>query len=296
MLQIILIIILGLLIIYLCFLHKNIKNLTMDLKEYQSQETNTLLHTNSINKDLQELIKVINDELNEIKQKEIVINHQNNQTKKMITNISHDLKTPLTSALGYIEILKSTELEKEKQQKYLSITEERLQKLSVLIHSFFEFSTILTFQEEFEKEQVNIIPILEQCIVPFYEDFETSGRKIILQKKVSKYVLWTNKTMFTRIVDNLISNSLKHGVGNLTISIRNQDQQLMLSFKNKFVDAHLDIDQLFNEFYTTDISRTKGNTGLGLAIVKEFVTLLGGRVTAKKHHQFLTITMIFPER
>lgn len=296
MITIILGIIIGVLITFLIVQERNIIKLTKDLKEHQQKDTNTLLHTSSINPNFRNLIQVINSHQKEIKNKEIAIQRQNNRLKKMIINISHDLKTPLTSAIGYVDILKSSKLDKEKQQKYLTITKERLQKLSTLIHSFFEFSKVMSSDNEIELEQIDISRILEQCIISYYEDFEKNNRQIILKKNLSKNLIWSNKTMLIRIFDNLIGNSLKHSDSDLTISLKYTKDQFILSFKNKITDTDLDVDQIFDEFYTTDISRTKGNTGLGLAIVKEFVTLLGGTVSAKKRQGFLTITITFLEK
>lgn len=296
MITIILIIIISILITYIVLQERNINKLTKDLKEQGQKDTNALLHTSSINPNFKKLIQVINDQQKEIKNKEISIQRQNNRLKKMITNISHDLKTPLTSAIGYVDILKGTPLDKEKQQKYLTITKERLQKLSMLIHSFFEFSKVMSSGEEIELKEVNLLKVLEQCIISYYEDFEKKNRKIILKKKSSKKFVWANQTMLLRIFDNLISNSFKHSDGDLTISITNLDGVFILSFKNRIIDDDLDTDQIFDEFYTTDISRTKGNTGLGLAIVKEFVTLLGGTVEAKNQKEMLNIIVTFPER
>lgn len=296
MITIILMIIIGVLITFLVFQERNIIRLTKDLKEHQKSDTNTLLHTSSINPNFRNLIQVINNQQKEMKNKEISIQRQNNRLKKMITNISHDLKTPLTSAIGYVDILKSSKLDKEKQQKYLIVIGERLQKLSTLIHSFFEFSKVMSSEDKIELEQIDISRILEQCIISYYEDFEKNNRQIILKKNLSKSVIWSNKAMLIRIFDNLIGNSLKHSDSDLTISLKCSNNQFVLSFKNKIIDTDLDVDQIFDEFYTTDISRTKGNTGLGLAIVKEFVTLLNGTIIAKKHQGFLTITITFLEK
>ncbi len=292
-------IILGILVIilftHLFCLKRDLKKLNKDLTHYKKIDTNNLLHTSSMDKDLKQMICQINDELQKIKTKEILIKQQSWRLKKMMTNISHDLKTPLTSAIGYIEMIQSSTIDHEKKQKYISIIEERLHKLSSLIQSFFEFSSILSKDETPVIENQEIIPILEQCIISYYEDFDQEKRKIILKDHLQNKKIQTNKMMLIRIFDNIIGNSLKHGINDLIITLTEDDQTLSIAFQNEMTDTLLDVNQIFDEFYTTDISRTSGNTGLGLAIVKEFVTLLGGTVDAKIQKETLIITLHFPK-
>ena len=104
-----------------------------------------------------------------------------------------------------------------------------------------------------------------------------------------------------RIFDNLISNALKHGTGNLTISVDlvkdiQSNETVQIRFANELHDPAMDINHIFDEFYTTDISRTKGNTGLGLAIVKQFTEILNGSISAQNADGLFTMTVLFPRR
>ena len=139
---------------------------------------------------------------------------------------------------------------------------------------------------------MNIISILEECIAHYYEDYKRENREVIFKNAQSKMILSSNKMMLSRIFDNLISNALKHSEDNLTIEVK-QNKKAMITFVNKFHSEALEIDKIFDQFYTIDISRTDGNTGLGLAIAKEFTEALGGRITASKVGDKLEIKIEF---
>ena len=107
--------------------------------------------------------------------------------------------------------------------------------------------------------------------------------------------------MLLRIFDNLISNALKHGTGNLTVSVDlaenvQADKTVQITFENELHDSDMDIKHIFDEFYTTDISRTKGNTGLGLAIVKQFTEILNGSISARNTDGLFAMTVFLPEK
>lgn len=133
---------------------------------------------------------------------------------------------------------------------------------------------------------------MESCIANYYEDYKKEGRKIILECDKNKMILNTNENMLKRIFDNLIGNAYKHSTDDLSIKIEITDN-VKIKFSNKLLYNELDIDKMFDEFYTVDIARTKGNTGLGLAIAKEFTEKLNGKIYADKQSNILTITIEF---
>lgn len=219
--------------------------------------------------------------LNYVRNKELNLEHKNNSLKREITNVTHDLRTPLTSSLGYIDLILNSNLPRDEQERELKIIENRLLRLEELINSFFEFSMITTDNKKIEMKQTNLTGLIQECISHYYDDFTKENRNIIFQNKINKCSISSNNEILKRIIDNLISNSLKHSDSDLIIKLYEKNN-IRLSFKNTVIDSNLDVDHIFDEFYTSDISRTKGNTGLGLAIVKEFTEMLGGKITAKK--------------
>ena len=290
---IIILLIISLIITIFCLilLKKSLKKLNRDLDKKIMTESNVLLTTDVSDKDLCKLIKTINNTLKEYTSLKNEYENKNSNLRKMMTNISHDLRTPLTSALGYIDILLKTS-SNPKDIKNLKIIEERLKRLSELINSFFEFSKIISNDEEIKVTEVNLVKILENSISNHYEDFSNDKRVINLNISKPKINILSNEMMLMRIFDNLIRNSYKHSKGNLDIKVET-DNKVIITFTNELLYKNLDTERIFDEFYTVDIARTKGNTGLGLAIVKEFVKELGGTITASKKENKLIMTITF---
>lgn len=288
----ILIIIIFILIIYLFLLKKEIKRISCNLDEILSIDSNKILHGEFSNKELNELLLKINKMITYVRYKELDLERKNKSLKKEITNITHDLRTPLTSSLGYIDLILKSNLSKEEQERELKIVENRLLRLEELINSFFEFSIITTDNKKIDMEQTNLVAVVEECISHYYDDFTKKKRKVVFVNDIKKYNILSNAEILKRIIDNLISNSLKHSNSDLIIKL-SEKNDIKLSFENDIVDTNIDIEHIFDEFYTSDISRTKGNIGLGLAIAKEFIEMLGGNISANKLKNKLIIKISF---
>ncbi len=288
----ILFIIIFILIIYLFLLKKEIKRISYNLDEILSIDSNKILHGEFSNKELNELLLKINKMITYVRYKELDLERKNKSLKKEITNITHDLRTPLTSSLGYIDLILKSNLSKEEQERELKIVENRLLRLEELINSFFEFSIITTDNKKIDMEQTNLVAVAEECISHYYDDFTREKRKVVFVNDIKKYNILSNAEILKRIIDNLISNSLKHSNSDLIIKL-SEKNDIRLSFENDIVDTNIDIEHIFDEFYTSDISRTKGNTGLGLAIAKEFTEMLGGNISANKLKNKLIIKISF---
>ena len=286
-------IITALVLLFLFIAQKfEIKSVTKQLRELKNKDTNELVHTVGAHK---ELIGEINSLLRETRENRIDHLRKNHAVEQMMTNISHDLRTPLTSAMGYIQIIQNSDLSEDEKSRELAIIEQRLIRLEELINSFFEFSQIISGGKTPEKETVNLIAILEESVVHYYDDYQNRNRKIILDRVEHKLPINSNKNMLLRIFDNLISNALKHGEGDLSISV-NVNEDICVRFENNLSDPNVDISHIFDEFYTTDISRTKGNTGLGLAIAKQFTEMLGGSVSARNADGRFEISLSIPAK
>ena len=288
----ILIIIIFILIIYLFLLKKEIKRISYNLDEILSIDSNKILHGEFSNKELNELLLKINKMITYVRYKELDLERKNKSLKKEITNITHDLRTPLTSSLGYIDLILKSNLSKEEQERELKIVENRLLRLEELINSFFEFSIITTDNKKIDMEQTNLVAVVEECISHYYDDFTREKRKVVFVNDIKKYNFLSNAEILKRIIDNLISNSLKHSNSDLIIKL-SEKNDIRLSFENDIVDTNIDIEHIFDEFYTSDISRTKGNVGLGLAIAKEFTEMLGGNISANKLKNKMIIKISF---
>lgn len=291
---VILVILIAFILCYVFLEKAEIKRLKKELDFIMSNDTNRILHTEFNSKELKEFVSAVNMYLSEIQKRKMEIEHKNNNLMVMMRNISHDLRTPLTSAAGYTDLILNSDLTEDEKISEMKIVEARLKRLTELVDSFFEFSKILTTNKEIELETVNLIGILEECIGNFYEDYKKKNREVDFITSNNKISISTNRTMLSRIFENLISNALKYGSGNLTIEVISENADaIRISFTNRIIDKDLDTGRIFDDFYTTDISRTKGSTGLGLAIAKEFTEQLNGNIEAHIEDDKLVIDTTF---
>ena len=290
---VILVIIILFLVCYLFFMKMELRRIKKELDLVLSRKTNGLVHTEFTSKEIHDLVECINTHLTEIKSKESKLERKNANFVKMIRNISHDLRTPLTSSLGYVSLMLESDITEQEKIKNLKIVEERLKRLSELIDSFFEFSKILSNNQIIELDEINLVAVIEKAISNHYEDFSKDNRMIDFKTNKRKIKIKSNEVMLVRVFDNLIRNAYKHSNGNLDIEINQTNDKVKIKFINDLLYNDLDVDRIFDEFYTVDISRTKGNTGLGLAIAKEFVEQLKGKIKADKKNNKLIITIIF---
>lgn len=256
---------------------KEIANIRSSLKKIREERSSEKLHSVTGTAETDALITEINSLLEDLRSESALYRRRRHELDNMLTNISHDLRTPLTAALGYLEIVREGGLSAEEEERELAVISERLGRLRELIDSFFEFSRIVSEDKEPKKESINLVALIEDSVSGFYDVYEDSGRHIELDLKGTRFDIVSNRMMLLRIVDNLISNSYKHGSGDLHI-VRDDNK---LIFGNEMPEGELtDVSRVFDEFWTTDVSRTKGGTGLGLAIVKQFSEMLSIGISA----------------
>lgn len=289
---IVLCIICVILVVALIRYHKFQNSLTKQLNYIMKTDTNKVINS-GVGGSSAKLVNSINDILEDKRKQSIIYQRKSHDVDQMITNISHDIRTPLTSALGYINIIRNFELDEEEKNRELEVVEKRMKRMEELIDQFFEFSKVISKDEEIKKEKVNLIGILEEAVAHYFDDYEEVGRIIRLNYDNRRVFLYSNRGMLLRVFDNVISNALKHGDGDLIISVKESAGEIEIVCANEVCDDKIDVEQIFDEFYTTDISRTKGSTGLGLAIVKQFTELLGGSVRAEKNKNNFKIIVCF---
>lgn len=292
----VLIVIFGIVLAIMLFLFISqsleISSIKKQLEIISNQDSNELVHSKSGSRSTRKLICRINILLKDMRRSGIYYSKKSHDLEQMLTNISHDLRTPLTSAMGYIDIIINSDLSLQEKKKAMLIVERRLRRLEELINSFFEFSKIISSGQKPEVSEFNLVEILQEAIVHYYDDYSIQGRQVYFHCDSSRISISSNQNMLMRIFDNLISNSLKHGTKDLKVTVK-ADKVIIISFENELTEPDIDIDCIFDEFYTTNISRTKGNTGLGLAIAKQFTQLLNGEIRAALNENSFSVELEF---
>lgn len=246
------------------------------------------LTTESFDKDMLLLIGSINEILEYEKSMEVETTRINKQIKETITNISHDLRTPLTSTIGYIQLIKSGNIEEEKKQEYYRLIENRLKHLNYLIDKFFEYTRVIEGKDEINIREVNLCNVVSDIVVLYYDDFIEKNFEVNLNIPEKALFIETDTNILKRVIQNLIQNVLIHGKEKFELNINEQGNEIM--FKNRTNDIQdIKVENLFERFYKVDTSRTKNSTGLGLAIVKELIKKINGKIEAYKDEEFLYI-------
>lgn len=204
--------------------------------------------------------------------------------KKMISNISHDLRTPLTSMLGYMELIfDNEEISEEKKQEYLKIIYDKGNSLYGLMEEFFQVSKLDSNDIKIEIEETNISEIIRQSFVSFFVEIQKYNIRPCINIGEDDIFILTDKKIIGRILNNLINNAIKHASKATEIGINlvdNDDDILLEVWDNGIGINKEEINHIFDRLYTVEKSRNSAlkNSGLGLTIVKKLVDSLGGSI------------------
>lgn len=252
------------------------------------------LKTTSIDKDVENLIQSINL-IFDSKQK-IVAEKKENEEKlrASITNMSHDLRTPLTSIIGYLQMIKSEKQSEGDKKEYIEIVERRTKSLQQLINSFYDLSRIEGNEYKFNYKKVNLSNVLCENIAVFYNDFINNNIEPIIEVEENIKEIISDDVAISRIFSNLIGNMIKHGGNFVKITLKQEDNLIVTEFINNVTEVtEENLDKLFDRFYTVDNSRSDKNTGLGLYITKILVERLGYFIDAKMEEENLIIRIMW---
>lgn len=249
-------------------------------------------HHSSVSQDL--LIEEINDLIKGHKQIQIEFNTIDNQNKEMISSISHDFRTPLTSMLGYVQILQAS-AESEKEIKYLKIVEERTKVLSELVEEFYRLSLLESKDLSFEMEQAYPILLLQEQLALYHQELSQSFSMVSVQLMEETISIETSALEFNRLLGNLIKNAFSHGTERFCVYNELSKDSLMIYIENKVekTDA-LDVNKLFDRTYKGDKPRTSSSTGLGLSIAKKIAESLGYTLEAAIEGEILQFKLSIP--
>lgn len=286
--------ILIIVIINLILKKREINKITLDLKRLNREGKTEKLRLGVPNKNIENLIIEINKLIDDKKEKEAIYKEKDMELRDAIANMSHDLRTPLTSIMGYIYLLNDENLKEDEKREYLKIIEKRASVLNGLITNFYGLSRVQADQYEITLEPIKLEIVLGEIIAAFYETlYEKFGEPEIEIEEGLNIVLG-DKESLNRIFTNLIENIIKHGEGDVKISLRKEKNNIIIEFSNKAEALEAkDINRIFEKFFTRDRMRTGQNTGLGLAIVKLLVEKQGQKIEAKKVGNRLVINIIW---
>ncbi len=267
------------------------------------EASNTLVANNDELIRLPAEMKEVEDRMNQMKQAATrnarLLKQAEQRKNDLIVYLAHDLKTPLTSVIGYLSLLRDEpQISGELRAKYLSISLEKAERLEELINEFFEITRFNLSEPVMEISQLNLTRMLEQIIFEFKPLFSEKNLQCTLHAAPDIKIKCDANKM-ERVFDNLIRNAINYSFENSTIEICvNTDQTgVYMQFKNRGNTIPEEkLNRIFEQFYRLDPSRASktGGAGLGLAIAKEIVELHRGTITAASENESIVFTVYLP--
>lgn len=280
---------LGSLLLY----RRQIKSFCRQLRFIQNNETNKIISLDINNKEITELSDCLNGILKKQHQLELDYKRKDKQIKETIMNISHDIRTPITSLKGYFELLLEAEDEKE-QERYHKIIKARINSLNEILEQLFTYTKLQNDTYQFVFEECNINHILYEAIFSFYEDFKSKMIEPGVEIPEDSCIVWANEAAIKRAIQNIIKNALDHGKDQIVIEMR-CNNKVEIIIKNKFPSGdNIDTDKVFTRFYKADTSRNHQSTGLGLSIAYELIKCMNGTIAAFIDEAFFVIKIELP--
>lgn len=272
---------------------RQLHHITVQLDERTGGKTEKKITVSLIDGNVNELAAAMNRSLNVQKELRTEVWRKDRQLKDSIANLSHDLRTPLTSILGYLQLFRSPDCPAEKKDDYLRIISEKAHVLKTLINGLYELSVLDV--RHLKEEELDLNLLLSDVLAGQYELFEKFEISLRVNLPDSPVRIFSDRVACTRILQNLLNNTIRYAKESAEIVLEKRDSCAVLSICNSAPNlTQEDTEHLFDRFYTADQSRNEGGTGLGLSIVKTLLLQMGGTVDASLRDRKLCLTIQLP--
>lgn len=279
------------LIIKILVMKNEINHIGESLSSILKSDTNNSITIGTNDNELKKLANSLNKSLKELRILELEYKNGSREFKSSITNISHDLRTPLTAIRGYLDLMDKSNLTK-KQINYLEIIDHKVKDLSDLTEQFFDFSKSIDIQDEIKKENICLNNVLEDSIVSFYSLFKEYNIMPNIDICKNKVVRLLNENMLKRIFENIISNAIKYSKKDFNVKMYDNG---IIEFSNRTDQLdHVSLEKIFDRYYT--VESAKRSVGIGLNIAKQLVELSGGSIEAKYKKGFFIVKLNFDKK
>ena len=282
-------VVIAALILKIHLLRKSAAEISRAFEDRLSQDTNTLIDISSRDRCMRSLAADINRQLRLLRQERQRCQQGDAELKAAVTNISHDLRTPLTAICGYLDLLAREDCSDE-ARRYLDIIQGRAHSLRELTEELFRYSVIVSEEKEPVLEALSLNAALEESIASAYTSLSAAGICPCIHICEEKVIRQLDKGLLSRILGNILSNAAKYSDGDLDISLENNGE---IRFRNSASRLDkLQTEKLFDRFYTVEAARR--STGLGLSIARDLTERMGGKISARYENGSLTVILSFP--
>ncbi len=250
-------------------LERNLRDGARQLKSHRAEESGAPLRLAAPNAAAEALFSEVNGLLGEREGERKEFRSREQALREQIANVSHDLRTPLTSILGYLQLLERGDLTGEERQEYLRVIRGRAGALQDLIAGFYDLSRLESGEYPIGREEVDLSALLAELAAAYYSELMGSGMEVSVEPGEGLPKVWGDKPAAERVFSNLLRNALEHGSQHLNMSLRSEEGCVVSRFANGAGELSAeDARRVFDRSFTSDRTRSGHNAGLGLAIVK----------------------------
>ena len=266
---------------YLLIVLRQIVQVRRQLERRLAEDSQAVITLSLVTPQLEQLAARVNDTVRQARTASTRTRQEERRIRSFIADISHDLRTPLTTVRGYLQLLERTDLD-ELQRERLAVAHRQTVELGALVDRLYEYAYLLDAQAELEVEQVDLGVLTGECLLGMAGPIEAAGLEVEFDPP-TQLVIATDREKLTRIVQNLLRNAVQHGQDRLHIALSMNDGEALLQVTNGVEGEHrLEAARMFDRFYTADSSRTARTSGLGLSIVRVLAEQLGAEATARQ--------------
>ncbi|MBO4990161.1 MAG: HAMP domain-containing histidine kinase [Clostridia bacterium] len=277
------------LLVKICFLQKAAREIETAFADRLITDTNTLIDISSGDRAMRSLANAVNVQLRKLRAQRLRFTQGDLELKNAVTNVSHDLRTPLTAICGYLDLLEREE-KSERVGRYLEIIGSQTERLKRLTEELFRYSVILSSEEKKEKAPVAVGSVLEESVAAFYTALKERGIVPKIQMPQDKVIRTLDRSALSRVFSNLLNNAVQYSDGDLEITLSEAGE---ITFTNTASGLNeVQIGKLFDRFYTVETAGK--STGLGLAIAKTLMEQMNGKISAKYENGKLSFCIVLP--
>lgn len=275
---------------HLLFIKKELKNILNQLKNYNTRKTEKKIDITLLDKDIEKMAIEINNLIDLHALSNIEKKSAERELKQAVANISHDLRTPLTSILGYIQLIEKPEVTDEERKEYLAIAKDRAKRLQILLNDFFELSVIESVDHSLKLEKLGLNSIVEEIAINLYDQFNEQHIVPSIKIPQEQMNIIGDESAIKRVIENLVINAIRYSDGNVSITLEKNNTKINLTISNDVKDiTEKDVELFFNRFYTADQTRSGKGTGLGLSIAKALMDKMNGKLSAELKDSWLYV-------
>ena len=270
-------------------LQKSMDTIAEELGEHLSSDTNVLISLSCRDRHARKLAADLNRHLRLLRRQRRQYQSGNRELKDAVTNISHDLRTPLTAICGYLDLLEN-EKKSPNTERYLRVIRNRVDLLIQLTEELFRYSVIVSTEDNVTREPVVVNHVLEESIASFYTALSERHITPNIHIPEERVVRTLDRSALTRVFSNLINNAIQYSDGDLDITLSETGAITFTNTASKLDEVQ--VGRLFDRFYTVEAARK--STGLGLAIARTLIEQMDGTISAQYENNKLTINIFLP--